>query len=39
MKLIKWLERLERNEISTFERRNLNIILTPKSEIRIYKKN
>ena len=27
--LIKWLERLERNEISTFERRNLNIALTP----------
>jgi hypothetical protein len=25
MELIRWLERLERNEISTFERRNLNV--------------
>ncbi|MGC1927827.1 MAG: helicase-related protein [Candidatus Nitrosopolaris sp.] len=29
LELIKWLERLERNEISTFERRNLNVVLTP----------
>ncbi len=29
MELIRWLERLERNEISTFERRNLNVELTP----------
>jgi hypothetical protein len=28
MELIKWLERLERNEISIFNRRNLNVILT-----------
>jgi superfamily II DNA or RNA helicase len=29
MELIRWLERLERNEIYTFERRNLNVELTP----------
>jgi hypothetical protein len=35
MELIKWLERLERNEISTFQRRNLNVVLTRSCECSI----
>src|SRR5687768_6126216 len=33
MELVKWLKRLERNEISTFQRRNLNVVLTPSQKI------
>ena len=38
MELIKWLERLERNEISTFQRRNLNIVLTPSQKLECTRK-
>ena len=38
MELIKWLERLERNEISTFQRRNLNIVLTPSQKLEYTRK-
>ena len=33
LELVRWLERLERNEISTFERRKLNIELTPSQRV------
>ena len=36
--LIKWLERLERNEISTFQRANLNIVLTPSQKLEYTRK-
>ncbi|MGC2383122.1 MAG: integrase repeat-containing protein, partial [Nitrososphaeraceae archaeon] len=39
MELIKWLERIERNEISTFQRRNLNIILAPTQRLEYIRKN
>jgi hypothetical protein len=38
MELIKWLERLERNEISTFQRRNLNVVLTPSQKLEYTRK-
>lgn len=38
MELMKQLERLERNEIFTFERRNLNIILTPSQKLEYTRK-
>jgi superfamily II DNA or RNA helicase len=38
MELIKWLERLERNEISTFQRRNLNVVLTPTQKLEYTRK-
>jgi superfamily II DNA or RNA helicase len=38
MELIKWLERLERNQISTFRRRNLNVVLTPTQKLEYTRK-